>query len=131
MEISTLLSNLPHLKWVPLGHRICVTVDRSASLVEIADQLGDSPLGVVHRRLAPAFSTIVFWFIGRHSTASRNCSAMRRLLYIFANLILFFKAQHTGTKGEVRPFGDLPSGLGNPQTFISLFFSALSFLFAT
>uniref|UniRef100_M1DZH4 Uncharacterized protein n=1 Tax=Solanum tuberosum TaxID=4113 RepID=M1DZH4_SOLTU len=84
--------------------RICAAVDHSASLVGIANQLGDSPFGVVHRRLAPSFSIVVLWFIG---------------------------VQHTGTKGDVRPFGDPRSGLGNPQAFISSFFSAFSFPFAT
>ncbi|WMV37038.1 hypothetical protein MTR67_030423 [Solanum verrucosum] len=50
--------------------------DHSASLVGIADQLGDSPFGVVHRRLAPAFSIVVLWVIGRHGTTSQNFSAM-------------------------------------------------------
>uniref|UniRef100_M1DBY8 Uncharacterized protein n=1 Tax=Solanum tuberosum TaxID=4113 RepID=M1DBY8_SOLTU len=40
--------------------------DHSASLVEITDQLGDSPFGVVHRRLASSFSIFVLWVIGRH-----------------------------------------------------------------
>ncbi|WMV08957.1 hypothetical protein MTR67_002342 [Solanum verrucosum] len=54
---------------------------------------------------------------------------MHRLLPFSADLIIFFKAQHTRTKGDVRPFYDSPSGLGNPQAFISLFFSAFrSFL---
>uniref|UniRef100_M0ZYM2 Uncharacterized protein n=1 Tax=Solanum tuberosum TaxID=4113 RepID=M0ZYM2_SOLTU len=43
---------------------ICAGVDHSASLVEIADQLGDSPFGVVHRSLAPAFSIVLLWVIG-------------------------------------------------------------------
>uniref|UniRef100_M1DUX5 Secreted protein n=1 Tax=Solanum tuberosum TaxID=4113 RepID=M1DUX5_SOLTU len=80
-------------------------VDHSSSLVKIANQLGDSPFGVIHHRLAPAFNIVVLWVIGRHGTASRNLSAMRRLLSFSADLIISFRAQHTGTKGEVRPFG--------------------------
>ncbi|WMV58715.1 hypothetical protein MTR67_052100, partial [Solanum verrucosum] len=109
---------------------VCAVVDHSASLVGIADQLGDSPFGVVHRRLAPTLNIIVLWVIGRHGTFSWNFLAMRRLLPLYADLILSFKAQHAGTKGEVRPFGDAPNRFGYPQAFISSFFSAFSFLFA-
>uniref|UniRef100_M1DUG0 Uncharacterized protein n=1 Tax=Solanum tuberosum TaxID=4113 RepID=M1DUG0_SOLTU len=54
--------------------KICAAADHSASFVRIADQLGDSPFGVVHRRLAPSFSIVVLWVMGRHGTASRNFS---------------------------------------------------------
>ncbi|WMV08674.1 hypothetical protein MTR67_002059, partial [Solanum verrucosum] len=41
---------------------------------------GQSPFGVVRRRLALAFNIVVFCVIRRHSTTSWNYSAMRRLL---------------------------------------------------
>uniref|UniRef100_M1DKM5 Uncharacterized protein n=1 Tax=Solanum tuberosum TaxID=4113 RepID=M1DKM5_SOLTU len=85
---------------------ISAAADHSASLVRITDQLGDLPFGVVHPHLVPIFSIIVLWVIGWHGTASRRFSVMRRLLPFPPNLILFFRAQHTGTKGEVGPFGD-------------------------
>ncbi|WMV32736.1 hypothetical protein MTR67_026121 [Solanum verrucosum] len=62
------------------GQNICAAADHSASLVRIADQFGDLPFGVVHRRLAPAFSIFVLWVIGQHGTASQNFSAMRQML---------------------------------------------------
>uniref|UniRef100_M1DFJ5 Uncharacterized protein n=1 Tax=Solanum tuberosum TaxID=4113 RepID=M1DFJ5_SOLTU len=52
-------------------------MDHSASLVGITDQLSDSTFGVVHRRLAPTFSIVVLWVVGRHGTASQNCSSTR------------------------------------------------------
>ncbi|WMV50178.1 hypothetical protein MTR67_043563, partial [Solanum verrucosum] len=64
------------------------------TLLIFADQLIDLAFGVVHRRLAPAFSIVVLWFIGRHGIASRNFSVMRRLLPFSADLILSFMAQH-------------------------------------
>ncbi|KAG5599481.1 hypothetical protein H5410_030851 [Solanum commersonii] len=48
--------------------------------------------------LALAFSIVVFWIIGQHSTALRNCWVIRQLLFFTANLIFSFRAQHTGTK---------------------------------
>ncbi|KAG5595621.1 hypothetical protein H5410_036853 [Solanum commersonii] len=34
----------------------------------------------------------------------QNCSATHRLLLFIADLIFSFRAQHTGTLGEVKPF---------------------------
>ncbi|WMV49750.1 hypothetical protein MTR67_043135, partial [Solanum verrucosum] len=51
------------------------------TLWNFKSQLGDSPFGVVHRILAPSFSIIMLWVIGPHGTASRNFSAMCRLLH--------------------------------------------------
>uniref|UniRef100_M1DD04 Uncharacterized protein n=1 Tax=Solanum tuberosum TaxID=4113 RepID=M1DD04_SOLTU len=81
-----------------------VMADYVASLVEIADQLGDPLFGRFHRRLALSFSIVMFRIIGRHSTTSRNCSATRRMLLFIANLIISFGAQYTGTKGEDKTF---------------------------
>uniref|UniRef100_M1DKI9 Uncharacterized protein n=1 Tax=Solanum tuberosum TaxID=4113 RepID=M1DKI9_SOLTU len=67
------------------------SADHSATLVGIADQLDDSPFGVIHRRLAPSFGIVVLWVIGRHSTSSQNFLAMRRLLPFFVDLILSFR----------------------------------------
>ncbi|KAG5590257.1 hypothetical protein H5410_040771 [Solanum commersonii] len=74
--------------------KICAAEDHLASLVEIVDPLGDPPFGWFHCRLTLSFSIIVFWIIGRNSTALRNCSTTYRLLPFTANLILSFSAQH-------------------------------------
>ncbi|WMV45207.1 hypothetical protein MTR67_038592 [Solanum verrucosum] len=63
----------------------------STTLVKIADQLGDSPFGVVHCRLTQSFCIVVLWVIGRHSTVSRNFSAMHRLLPFSVDLIVSFR----------------------------------------
>ncbi|KAG5599569.1 hypothetical protein H5410_030939, partial [Solanum commersonii] len=75
----------------PLKLRAKIKTDHSVTLVEIADQLDDSPLDVVHRCLAPSFSIVMLWVIGRHSTGSRNISAMRRLLPFFCRLDPFLQ----------------------------------------
>ncbi|KAG5585584.1 hypothetical protein H5410_046018 [Solanum commersonii] len=75
-----------------------------------------SAFDLLHRLLAVSFSIFAFWIIGRYSTASRNCSAMRRLLLFIADLIFSFRAQLTGTLGEL-PCSFLPSSIhALPQT---------------
>ncbi|KAG5570478.1 hypothetical protein H5410_060244 [Solanum commersonii] len=91
--------------------------DPSVKLVGIADTLDDSPFGRFHRFSVLAFSLF-------------NCSVTRRLFHFTANLTFFFKAQHTGTKGDFRPISDSPTGLGDLQAFISSFFLAAFFLLA-
>uniref|UniRef100_M1DUG8 Uncharacterized protein n=1 Tax=Solanum tuberosum TaxID=4113 RepID=M1DUG8_SOLTU len=98
----------------------------SAQLVGIADTLGDPPFGLLHRLSALVFSIFVSWIIGRHSTASQNCSVTRRLLFFTANLILSFRAQHTGTKGEDKTFWRLTEWV---RRFSYLHFFVLSAAF--
>uniref|UniRef100_M1DMI4 Uncharacterized protein n=1 Tax=Solanum tuberosum TaxID=4113 RepID=M1DMI4_SOLTU len=94
----------PFLPFVTVAKvlKICVAKDHSAQLVGIANALGDPPFGLLHRLSAFAFNIFAFWIIGRYSTASRNCSATRRLLPFIANLIFSFRTEHTGTLGEVK-----------------------------
>ncbi|WMV48150.1 hypothetical protein MTR67_041535 [Solanum verrucosum] len=61
------------------------------TLVGIADALGDPPFGLFHHFLAFAFSILASWIIRRYSTASRNYSAMRRLLHFTTDLIISFR----------------------------------------
>ncbi|KAG5590739.1 hypothetical protein H5410_041253, partial [Solanum commersonii] len=72
------------------------SMDHSASLVKIVDQLGDSPFGRFHCRLALSFSIVVFWIIGTLEQ-----------------------------KARIRPFGDSPNGFSDSQIFISLIKCAL------
>uniref|UniRef100_M1DB95 Uncharacterized protein n=1 Tax=Solanum tuberosum TaxID=4113 RepID=M1DB95_SOLTU len=79
-----------------------ISEDQSEQLVRIADTLGDPPFGRFHRLLALSFSLFAFLVVERYGTASRNCSATRRLLHFIANLIFPFRAQHTRTKGDLQ-----------------------------
>ncbi|KAG5629124.1 hypothetical protein H5410_000841 [Solanum commersonii] len=67
----------------------------------IADAFGDPPFGLLHHLSSVAFSIFVSWIIGRCNTALRSRSAMRRLLFFTADLLLSFRAQHIGTKGKI------------------------------
>ncbi|WMV45766.1 hypothetical protein MTR67_039151, partial [Solanum verrucosum] len=83
---------------------ICAAVDHSTQLVGIAGQLDDSPFGIVHHHVALTLNIVVFWIVRRHGTALRSCLVTRRLLLFTVDLILSFRAQHTGTKGEDKTF---------------------------
>ncbi|KAG5599839.1 hypothetical protein H5410_031209 [Solanum commersonii] len=69
-----------------------VAKDHSVQLVDIVDALGDPPFGMLHCLSTFAFSIFAFWII-RLST-----------LELWARL---------------RPFGELPNELGDPQVFFS------------
>ncbi|WMV46830.1 hypothetical protein MTR67_040215 [Solanum verrucosum] len=96
--------------------RKCALKDLSGTLVGIADAFGNPP-GLLHRLSSVAFSIFVSWIIGRCSTASHSHSAIHRLLLFTADLLISFRAWHTGIKGEyaiywrffewVRRFADL------------------------
>ncbi|WMV58442.1 hypothetical protein MTR67_051827 [Solanum verrucosum] len=65
---------------VKLDYWICASADHSASLVEIADQLGNSPFGVIHRHLAPAFNIVMLWVISTlEQKAKCDPSAIRQV----------------------------------------------------
>ncbi|WMV30270.1 hypothetical protein MTR67_023655 [Solanum verrucosum] len=123
---KTQTNNLLHAATVFIVFRKCAAKDHSAKLVGIADQLGDPPFGLVHRRLALDFSIIVFWIIVRHSTTSRNCSVICRLLLFTADLVRSFRAQHIGTKGEDKTFWRLAEWV---RRFSDLQFFVLSAAF--
>uniref|UniRef100_M1DM56 Uncharacterized protein n=1 Tax=Solanum tuberosum TaxID=4113 RepID=M1DM56_SOLTU len=85
----------------------------------------DSPFSVVHRRFAQSFNIAVFWVIGKHGTASRNFSVIRRLLHFSADLILSFRAQHTSNDPRAPPtvtsVFDLSEVLYKPLAFVIAF----------
>uniref|UniRef100_M1D842 Uncharacterized protein n=1 Tax=Solanum tuberosum TaxID=4113 RepID=M1D842_SOLTU len=92
--------NLEILKWVEIEIRKCAPKDLSATLEGIAVAFGDPPFDLVRRLSSVAFNIFVSWIIGRCRTASRSPLVVRRLLLFIADLLLSFRAQHTGTKGE-------------------------------
>uniref|UniRef100_M1E112 Uncharacterized protein n=1 Tax=Solanum tuberosum TaxID=4113 RepID=M1E112_SOLTU len=95
LSLTSIVTTRSVIIVIPRGYPLDVTrdlADHSALLVGIADQLDDSPFGVVHRHLAPAFRIVVLWVIERHGTTSTIYSAMRRLLPSTAYLILSFRA---------------------------------------
>ncbi|KAG5610544.1 hypothetical protein H5410_021825 [Solanum commersonii] len=57
--------------------QICAAVDYLATLVGIADQLSDSPFGVVHLHFTPAFSIVILW--GSAHWNKRRSKTFRRL----------------------------------------------------
>ncbi|KAG5631854.1 hypothetical protein H5410_003571 [Solanum commersonii] len=91
-------------------------------LVEIVDALGSPPFGLFHRPSALALRISAFWIIGRYSTTLRNSSTTHRLCLFITDMIFSFRAQNTGTLGEVKTFGDSLNALGYPQLFFSLSF---------
>ncbi|KAG5595069.1 hypothetical protein H5410_036301 [Solanum commersonii] len=108
----------------------CVAKDHSAQLVGIANTLGDLPFGLLHPFLALPFSIFAFWIIEQYSTTSRNCSTKCRLLLFIADLIFFFRAQHTGTLGEIKAIRRLTECIRRSSDLLFFVFSVILFLFA-
>ncbi|KAG5590361.1 hypothetical protein H5410_040875 [Solanum commersonii] len=73
------------------------------------------------------FSAILFHFA---NTASRNCSATRRLLLFIADLIFSFRARHTRTLGKFKAFRRLTKCIRRSSSLLFFVFSAILFLFA-
>ncbi|WMV13558.1 hypothetical protein MTR67_006943, partial [Solanum verrucosum] len=102
--------------------------DHLAKLVGIAYQLSDPPFRLVHHALALAFSIVVFW-ISRKHPSSWNCLATCQLLLFTADLILSFRAQHTGTKGKDKIFWRLTKRVRRFSDLRFFVFQLLLFLF--
>uniref|UniRef100_M1DA58 Uncharacterized protein n=1 Tax=Solanum tuberosum TaxID=4113 RepID=M1DA58_SOLTU len=81
------------------GHECEVAKIQSANQVGLADHLGDPPFAHFHHLSTLTFSILKFCNFGRSNTASRNHSAIRRLLLSLTDLVLSFRAWHTGTLG--------------------------------
>ncbi|KAG5631595.1 hypothetical protein H5410_003312 [Solanum commersonii] len=117
--------------WVNAFNRRFIEIQQTQIQILEMKPFGSSSLqNPLKHRAKISKSTIIYEHFNNCSTLKTTTLTIDRCLAITFIIIVLWVigAQHNGTKGKVRPLEASPSGLGDPQDFISLFLSASFFL---